>query len=195
MKVITISGKAQNGKDTTAGFLKDALEADGYSVLITHYGDLLKYICQKFFGWDGKKDEKGRSILQYVGTDVIRAEQPNFWVGFIGNILDLFPDTWDYVLIPDCRFPNEVNVLKDSGLDVTHIRVVRDGFDSPLTPEQQQHPSETALDGTEPDYTIHNNGTLNDLRILVSCWVTKVNGHNQITMDDWTTSQCIAMGR
>ena len=101
MKVITISGKAQNGKDTTAGFLKDALEADGYSVLITHYGDLLKYICQKFFNWNGEKDEKGRSLLQYVGTDVIRAEQPDFWVGFVSNILDLFPDTWDYVLIPE----------------------------------------------------------------------------------------------
>ena len=45
MKVITISGKAQNGKDTTAGLLKAALEADGYKVLITHYADLLKYIC------------------------------------------------------------------------------------------------------------------------------------------------------
>ena len=40
MKVITISGKAQNGKDTTAGLLKAALEADGYKVLITHYADL-----------------------------------------------------------------------------------------------------------------------------------------------------------
>ncbi len=195
MKVITISGKAQNGKDTTAGFLKDALEADGYSVLITHYGDLLKYICQKFFNWNGEKDEKGRSLLQYVGTDVIRAEQPDFWVGFVSSILDLFPDTWDYVLIPDCRFPNEVNTLKSCGFDVTHLRVVRDGFESPLTPEQQNHPSETALDDTEPDYTIHNNGTLGDLRALVSAWVTDVNGSHQMTMDDWTTAQCIAMGR
>ena len=48
MKVITISGKAQNGKDTTAGLLKSALEADGYKVLITHYADLLKYICKQF---------------------------------------------------------------------------------------------------------------------------------------------------
>lgn len=57
MKVITISGKAQNGKDTTAGLLKAALEADGYKVLITHYADLLKYICKQFFGWDGQKDD------------------------------------------------------------------------------------------------------------------------------------------
>lgn len=195
MKVITISGKAQNGKDTTAGFLKEALEADGYSVLITHYGDLLKYICQKFFGWNGEKDEKGRTLLQYVGTDVIRAEQPDFWVGFISNILDLFPDTWDYVLIPDCRFPNEVNTLKKCGFDVTHVRVVRDGFKSPLTSEQQKHPSETALDDTEPDYTIHNNGSLDELRMLISAWITETNGYHQTTMDDWTTAQCIAVGR
>ena len=49
MKVIAISGKAQNGKDTTAGLLKSALEADGYKVLITHYADLLKYICKQFW--------------------------------------------------------------------------------------------------------------------------------------------------
>lgn len=195
MKVITISGKAQNGKDTTAVFLKEALEADGYSVLVTHYGDLLKYICQKFFNWNGEKDEKGRTLLQYVGTDVIRAEQPDFWVGFISNILALFPDTWDFVLIPDCRFPNEVNTLKKCGFDVTHLRVVRDSFKSPLTPEQQKHPSETALDDTEPDYTVHNSGTLDDLRMKITDWLTETNGYHQTTMDDWTTAQCIATGR
>ena len=74
MKVITISGKAQNGKDTTARLLKDVLEDDGNTVLIAHYADLLKYICKQFFGWDGNKDEQGRHTLQYVGTDVIRKE-------------------------------------------------------------------------------------------------------------------------
>ena len=117
MKVITISGKAQNGKDTTAGFLKDALEADGYSVLITHYGDLLKYICQKFFNWNGEKDEKGRSLLQYVGTDVIRAKSPNYWADFIVNFFSMFQDEWDYVILPDCRFPNEYELFKYSGID------------------------------------------------------------------------------
>lgn len=50
MKVILISGKARHGKDTTAGFLKNALEADGSSVLVAHYGDLVKYVCKTFFG-------------------------------------------------------------------------------------------------------------------------------------------------
>lgn len=51
MKVICISGKAQNGKDTTAGFMKEILEARGNRVLIAHFGDLVKYICKTFFDW------------------------------------------------------------------------------------------------------------------------------------------------
>lgn len=125
MKVITISGKAQNGKDTTAGLLKAALEADGYKVLIAHYADLLKYICKQFFGWDGQKDDAGRHILQYVGTDIIRQKRPDYWVGFVASILELFPNEWDYVLIPDCRFPNEIDYLKEAGLDTVNLRVVR----------------------------------------------------------------------
>lgn len=123
MKVIVISGKAQHGKDTTAGFMKSALESDGYSVLIAHYGDLVKYICKTFFGWDGQKDEYGRSLLQRIGTDVIRAQDQDYWVRFIGTILWFFKDEWDYVLIPDCRFPNEVNYLGDNGFDVIHKQI------------------------------------------------------------------------
>ena len=104
-----------------------------------------------------------------------RAEQPDFWVGFISNILDLFPDTWDYVLIPDCRFPNEVNTLKDGGFNVTHLRVIRDNFESPLTPEQQAHPSETALDNMTADYYIRNNGSLTDLQVAVIKFLLEFN--------------------
>lgn len=110
MKIICISGKAQNGKDTTAKFLEETLTSQGHRVLIAHYGDLLKYICRAFFGWDGKKDEKGRSLLQYVGTDKIRAVSPDYWADFVVSILDIFPDEWDYVLLPDTRFPNEYEI-------------------------------------------------------------------------------------
>ena len=184
MKVIMISGKAQHGKDTTAGFLKSALEADGYSVLIAHYGDLVKYVCKTFFGWDGNKDERGRTLLQYVGTDVIRKQDENYWVRFIGKMLTFFNGTWDYVLIPDCRFPNEVDYLREMGLDASHIRVIRKGFVSPLTEEQQAHPSETALDNVTPDYYIYNDGSLDDLRMKVVQWVIDVNGSHQMTFEE-----------
>jgi len=184
MKVICISGKAQNGKDTTAGILKEMLEADGNRVLIAHYGDLLKYVCRTFFGWDGNKDEKGRHILQYVGTDVIRAQNSSYWVDFIIGILKMFRDEWDYVLIPDCRFPNELDCMKEAGFDATHIRIVRQNFISPLTPEQQAHPSETALDNVKPDTYIYNNGTIDDLRAALSSWVTDLTGYHQMSLSE-----------
>lgn len=167
MKVILISGKAQNGKDTTAGILKQTLIDNGDRVLITHYADLLKYICTNYFGWDGKKDDKGRQMLQYVGTDVIRKQNPTLWVDFVATMLKYFKENWDYVIIPDCRFPNEITRLRDDGFDTTHLRVVRSGFESPLTEEQQNHPSETALDDFEADFVIDNNGSLEELEFKI----------------------------
>ena len=167
MKVICISGKAQHGKDTTASIMASTLRERGFRVLVAHYADLLKYICKMFFGWDGKKDEDGRQLLQYVGTDVIRAQDQNFWVRFIGSVLNLFPDEWDFVLIPDTRFPNEISAMNGYGFDVSLLRVIRDGFDNGLTEKQKNHPSETSLDGVKADYTIHNNGPMSDLIVDV----------------------------
>ena len=171
MKVLLISGKAQNGKDTLGAILKNELENTGKRVLVTHYADLLKYICSSFFSWNGEKDEVGRKILQYVGTDVIRKKMPDFWVDFILSILELFPSDWDYVIIPDTRFPNEISKMSDSGFDVTHIRVKRPNFKSPLTKQQQEHPAETALDNIEPDITVLNDGSIDDLEAKVKLWL------------------------
>ena len=182
--IIAISGKAQHGKDTTAAILKELLEADGYRVLTVHYADLLKQICRSFFGWDGQKNAEGRHILQYVGTDIIREKHPDYWVDFVIGILNMFPDEWDYVLIPDCRFPNEIDRLREAGFDTIHIRVVRLGFTSPLTAQQQAHPSETALDRTIPDYTVHNAGTLGDLTMALSDWVTAQNHTHQLSFSE-----------
>jgi len=151
--------------------VKEALEDYGNSVLITHFGDLVKHICTKFFDWDGKKDEYGRHLLQYVGTDIVRKQNPDYWVNFIIGILRFFEDNWDYVVIPDARFPNEINRLVDSGFKVTHMRVVRSNYQSTLTEEQQSHPSETALDDVIPDILIMNNGTLEDLESSVRHYI------------------------
>ena len=78
VKVICISAKAQHGKDTSAAILKEIYEANGKRVLITHYADLLKYICKNFFGWNGEKDDYGRTLLQQVGTNIVCAKQPDF---------------------------------------------------------------------------------------------------------------------
>lgn len=163
MKVVCISGKARHGKDTIAGMLQEQLEANGHRVLIAHFGDLVKYICEKFFRWDGNKDDKGRTLLQYVGTDVVRSQRPNYWTDFIVSVLQLFKDEWDFVLVPDCRFPNEVECFSENGFDTVLVRINRPGFVSDLTPDQLNHPSETAMDNYPADVYVINDGELKDL--------------------------------
>lgn len=165
-KFICIGGKAQHGKSTTAMFLKEELEQRGHRVLYTNYADLLKYICKSFFGWNGEKDNAGRSLLQKVGTEMIRAHNPNYWVDFILNMIEFFPAEWDYVVIGDVRFPNEISRIKERGYECTYVKVIRTGFETPLTPEQQNHSSETSLDSVEANWLLLNQGTLDELRRL-----------------------------
>lgn len=146
MKVILIAGKAMSGKDTAAKMIQKNLTDQGYKILIIHFADLLKYLCQTYFNWDGSKNEIGRTLLQRVGTDVIREQQPDYWVDFIIEFLSLFKEEWDYVIIPDCRFPNELDKWKEEdGWDTISVQVNRLNFKTPLTLKQQAHPSETAL--------------------------------------------------
>lgn len=164
-QIILISGKAQHGKDTTAMFLTEALMSMPFgSSKTVHYGDLLKYICSTFFDWNGAKDQAGRSLLQYVGTDVVRKKQPDYWATFLADMIGFFGKAWDYIIIPDTRFPNEISIWYDRGYEVTHVRVMRPGYDANLTSDQQGHVSETALDTVPPDLIVMNDGTLEDLK-------------------------------
>lgn len=167
-KIICVSGKARHGKDITAEFINTALINKGYKTLIIHYADLLKYICKTYFNWNGKKDDTGRTLLQRVGTEVIRTQEPDYWVNELLKVLSFFPGEWDYVIIPDCRFPNEI--IGPGKLYPSYsVRVIRDdpNFKTPLTLEQQNHVSETALDNFYFDTIIHNSGTIEDLRKTV----------------------------
>lgn len=172
MRVITISGKAGHGKDTVATMMKEQLQDNlGLNVLIAHYADLVKHVCKTFFEWDGIKDQRGRSVLQYVGTDVVRAQDQNYWVDFIADMLTFFNDEWDVVLIPDCRFPNEIDRLRRRGFNVTSLIVRRPDFDNGLTDTQKSHPSETSIDYMDFDGEIINAGDMNQLRLTVNAWL------------------------
>ncbi len=174
IKVICITGKAGSGKDTAAQAMKKLLGWYKKHVLIIHYADLLKFICRQFFDWNGEKDRYGRNLLQFVGTDVVRAQNPDYWVDFVVGLIKMFRDHWDYVLIPDCRFPNERQRLIEEGFDTTLVRIVRGGYQSELSEEQQAHPSETAMDGVEADVTIYNVGSLDDLNVSVAEFVAEL---------------------
>lgn len=165
-KIICISGKAGHGKDTCAIFAKDLLESCNRKVQIIHYADLLKYICTTFFGWNGIKDDAGRHLLQEVGIKSIKSKNPTFLIDFVANLLDFFSDHWDFVIIPDARFPEEIDTWREQGYNVEHWHVFRPSV-STLTPDQQKDVTETSLDRFPCDVSIENTGTLEELKTLV----------------------------
>lgn len=172
MKTILISGKSGSGKDMLASFLRDELAATGKRVIITHYGDPVKYFAKEYFGWDGIKDENGRHILQHLGTDLVRTVLPNYWTGVIIGFLDAMEphNEFDIAIIADVRFPNEAEIPFDQLEDVVTIRIERKNADGTpwinpiLTEEQRNHPSETSLDHYAFDYVVHNDEGLEMLR-------------------------------
>ena len=93
-------------------------------------------------------------------------------MNFIIDILNLFPNEWDVVIIPDTRFPNELERLKEECFDVEFVRVFRPNFDNGLTEEQKNHKSEIALDDYEADVEITNEGTLDELREDIGNWLS-----------------------
>ena len=159
--ILLISAKAQHGKDTFAdAFIKEAQGVCGYRCLRIKYGDILKYVCKEYFGWNGEKDEVGRQMLQQVGTNLCRNNNPNIWLNCVKEIVKGLQTEYDFVLIPDCRFPNELD-WQDTDFFTFTIRLNRkneDGsdFDNGLTPEQKAHSSETALDEYHFNYEIEN---------------------------------------
>lgn len=166
MKVCCISAKARHGKDTAAEILKEYLEFKNKRVLIIHFADLLKFICKQFFHWDGNKDEQGRTLLQFVGTNVVGAKNPAYWAEFVVGFLRMFENEWDYVLIPDCRYPVEISTVRDA-FDTVLLRVERPNFDNGLTIAQKTHPSEVDMDSYPYDVILYNDGSLEELAIKV----------------------------
>ena len=169
-KIICISGKARSGKDTIAGILRSLFEKDKQKVLVVHYADLLKFIASNYAGWDTVKDEYGRTLLQYLGTDIVRKEKEDFWVNFVAQAINFTSPIvkYDYIIIPDCRFPNEIDYWLDNDYEVYWLEVFREQ-ESNLTENQKNHASEIGLDTyiRISPYAILNNGSLEDLEACI----------------------------
>lgn len=173
LKTIIISGKSGHGKDMSAYFMEKELEAHGKKVMVIHFADVLKYFLTEFYHWDGDKNKpENRTLLQHVGTDMVRAKIPDYWTCIVMGFLNAQEDysDFDVALVPDARFENEVNILLEYLTDVTTVRINRTNSDGSvwlnpqLTEDQRHHPSETSLDNYVFDYTIINDEGIDTLK-------------------------------
>ncbi len=184
MQVILISGKSGSGKDTFANMLKILLEQMGKKVLITHFADPVKWIARDYFNWNGVKDISGRSLLQKLGTDQVRAHDKNYWVDIISRFIAVMGECkeFDYVLIPDARFENEITGVCFRNPGAISIRIDRyeNGYpwlNPALNSEQATHPSETSLDNYKYfNYKIKNDKGLLELEEKAANLIKEMEG-------------------
>jgi len=151
--IIGLSGKKRVGKNTVGMYLD--LKHGIYNL---SFAKKLKELARSL-GWDGRKDEPGRKLLQDLGA-VIRTYNEDYFVDYLQGELEKLkqeePELTRFA-ITDVRFANEAAWVKSKGGVV--IRVW--GKDE-ITDDI--HISETALDDYEFDYKIESiYGDFNDL--------------------------------
>jgi hypothetical protein len=183
MIVIGLGHYSRTGKDTTANYLIDCLSEyqSNLKVLKRSLAWKLKQICFELYGWAGikppehyetKEGEKDRDIKLPLLNNMTPVE---VWVAFGTKAVrnNVYDRTWlDYLLltdhkcdilvIPDVRFPNEADAIKETG--GLAIKVVRPGFGPRKTV------ADRALMGYDGwDYVIGAEGTMASLQ----CWASK----------------------
>lgn len=174
MKILIISGKARHGKNTFADILQSKLESKNKKVIQMAYGDLVKYVCNKYFGATYEHNEENRYIWQNVGTNRVRENlnMPNYWVDKVCDFIKMTEGMYDYIIIIDARFINEIEIPKSIFKNVETFRVIRPNFNSGLTEKQLNHVSETQLDNYEFDNVVYNT-SLEKLNTYVDNYIKK----------------------
>lgn len=199
--IIGICGFIGSGKDTIADYL-----VNNHGFRRESFANTLKDAVSSVFGWDrelleGRTKEARawreqvdewwstklnipnltpRWVLQYWGTEVCRKGfHDDIWITSLENKIR---KTKDDIVISDCRFPNEIKSIKDTGGIV--VRVVRgaepEWYDDAVNVNKGDkyigwalgkarleklkiHASETAWVGTDFDIVLDNNNTLDHL--------------------------------
>ena len=186
--IIGICGLIGSGKGTVAdilveehGFKKlsfaDSLK-DGVAAMFDWPRHLLEGNTEESRAWREQTDpfwteETGKEIsprlvLQLVGTECMRQGfYDGVWVSLAKKKLVRFPSqNW---VIPDTRFPNEINMIHSVGGQIWHVKRGDDpDWFEPLREHNviptDVHPSEYAWVRSEFDQVIKNEGTIKDLR-------------------------------
>jgi hypothetical protein len=186
--IIGICGLIGSGKGTVADILVDE---HGFRKI--SFADSLKDAISNVFGWprnllEGDTEESRefrervdpwwaerldipdltpRWILQQWGTEVCRNSfHSDIWILSLERKLVMGDGN---VVIPDTRFPNEIDMIQKLGGQVWHVK--RDEDPDWFTRYRTRgmippdiHPSEWAWARAEFDQTITNDGSLDDLR-------------------------------
>jgi hypothetical protein len=161
--IIAFAGRKQSGKTSCSSYIQNFINKTlpNISCAIYNFADPLKQdICMNILGltykqcygedidkntlteleWNGNK-LTAREVMQFIGTDIFRKIKNDVWAS--ATIKKIQNHNPDIALVADCRFPNEVEAIRNANGYI--IKLMRDPFHS-------DHISETALDPNNYDH-------------------------------------------
>ena len=181
--LIGLCGYIGSGKDTCASLLE---QHHGFQRL--SFASAIKDIVSTLFGWD-RNDLEGatpssrewreeidtwwteqlgrivtpRLILQMVGTEMFRdCLSPRFWTTVLQRKIEKIREEGaKCIAISDCRFPEEIELIKSLGGIIVYVDRAPDLHNHKLG---FSHSSEHHISSIIPDATIDNNKDLEYLR-------------------------------
>lgn len=171
--IIAFTGKKQSGKTTACNALRER-----YDVRQLNFKDaLIKEIKQNFpdllkvLAWEESvkigttisvddlfilKPPSIRTLMQNYGTEVRRADDPDYWVmQWKLALVELMREDETIIVVDDVRFKNEAEAVRAYGGII--IRLNRTDMES-----TDGHVSETEQDEIPADYTIETGAGMQD---------------------------------
>ena len=181
LKLIGICGNKRNGKDTVADYLTEKYEFYKYEL-----ASPIKDVCRVIFDFSEEQlygnekeivDERWgttpRKLLQIIGTELFQEDIHKYmkegefnigrkiWVLKFKHWLEDInkENIFDFdlnVVVSDVRMLHEVDVIRELGGTIWKVSNNR-------IPLEDNHLSESSLNGFTCDVLIENNGTLEEL--------------------------------
>jgi hypothetical protein len=163
MIIIGIIGKKESGKTTFSNYLKEYFFSQEAFAIKEAFGDeLKKMLVESGLCTDEevyqKKTPLSRMLMQKIGTEIVRTIDYDYWCKIMWEKLknDCLYDPRCIVIIDDVRFQNEYNMLRSLGAII--IKVER-----PQSQQEDNHASETEMDGLKYDAIVYNDSNLHSL--------------------------------
>lgn len=169
MNVIGIAGPIGSGKSTLARMI---LQSFKNGKVIPFAYPLKKAAVD--LGWNGKKDENGRRLLQLLGTEIGReCIDKDIWVNkWEATRQYEKSEGSDIIIADDMRFPNEMDHVQY----LRGITISIEGRDSYETLGQMHHASETGLvDRDDFNFIFDNSCAIDDMQIFAKTVVDYLN--------------------
>lgn len=156
--IIGMIGRARSGKSSAVTEIEKYATDRGLSVAVYDIGDMVRRYCIS----QGLLVDKPRAALNKEDLAVLvdvgkrqRDTDENFWVDQMTTAIA--KEMPDVALIPNIRYPNEIDVVKTDGYLVKVKALNPDGSEFISTDRDPNHISETALLGVPADFYITAN--------------------------------------